>query len=73
MWTGFIIYWLIFSALVATYAAMKKNRNWFLAFVFALVISPVVAFIAYLVTDKAEDGDGFMWDSEAIKDPFKRN
>ncbi len=73
MWTGFIFYWLLFSALVATYAAVKKKRNWIIALIVALVISPVVAFIAYLVTDEAEGGNSFTWDSEAIKDPFKRN
>ncbi|MEE2860844.1 MAG: hypothetical protein VYB46_08540 [Pseudomonadota bacterium] len=72
MWTGAIIYWLILSALVATYAAVKKDRNWFLAFAVSLALSPLVGFIIYLVTDKAEGGNGFMWDSEAISDPFKR-
>ena len=72
MWTGALIYWLILSALVATYASVKKNRNWFIALLVSLGLSPLVGFIIYLVTDRADGGNSVVWDSEAIPDPFKR-
>lgn len=72
MWTGVVIYWLILAGLVATYAKAKKNRNWLIAFSVSLFLSPLVGFIIYLVTDKADGGNSVIWDDEAIRDPFKR-
>lgn len=52
-----IALWLIFSILVWIYAS-KRGRDGFLAFVLAIFLSPVVAFVLYAVLGESKKARG---------------
>ncbi|MDT8345410.1 MAG: hypothetical protein RQ752_13385 [Thermohalobaculum sp.] len=50
------VFWLIFAVLVGVFAA-RNGRSGILAFFVAVILSPLIAFIIYLVIGRSEAGE----------------